>query len=232
MKRLASQNNLEINKNINMIQTLKPINDDNNLKIEYYVIHMNSSIERKSNILEMEKKLNKKINIFDAIDGNKIKNINDYNVNYTFNTQNKNEIGCYLSHFCLIKQLLNSDNNYTIIFEDDFNIVVDDLHGIIINIISLLNNDFDVVFLGTFFTYLFNNTNINNIYKPKKHLIGAQALLINNKNINKIYNELKNFSNLIDWKYMELHKTNKLNIYVINPSLVIQNKNFKSTIII
>jgi len=232
MKKLSYQNKSEIKKNKNIIQTLEPINDDNNLKIEYHVIHMKSSNDRKNNILKMENKLNQKINIFDAINGKDIININDYDseIKCTFETENKNEFGCYLSHYLLIKSLLKSNNDYTIIFEDDFNITVDDLHGIIINIILLLENNFDVVFLGTHFTHFFNNTEINNIYKPKKYLIGAQALLINNKYINKIYNELKYFNNLIDVKYYELHKTNKLNIYIIHPSLVIQDQNFKSTI--
>jgi GR25 family glycosyltransferase involved in LPS biosynthesis len=233
MKRLSYKNKLELTKNKNTIQTLEPINDDNNLKIEYHVIHMKSSNDRKNNILKMENKLNQKINIFDAINGKDVININEYDseIKCKFETEKQNEVGCYLSHYLLIKHLLNSNNDYTIIFEDDFNITVDDLHGIIINIILLLENNFDVVFLGTTdLIHFFYNTEINNIYKPKKHLFGTQALLINNKYINKIYNELKYFNNAIDNKYYELHKTNKLNIYVIHPSLVIQDKNFKSTI--
>jgi GR25 family glycosyltransferase involved in LPS biosynthesis len=222
MKRLLFKKNIPL--------LLQPI-EDNNILINYYVIHMDTAIERKQNMINMEIKLNKKINIFRAIDGKDIKYINDYDVNCTFKTQNKNILGCYLSHYLLIKNLLDQqiNENYTVIFEDDFNIIYDNLDGIIKNIIN--NSNFDIIFLGRINKNIITNNKVfNNIYIPSNELWGTHALLINNKSLQKIYDELKNLNTAIDIKYYELSKLNKLKVYFIYPYLVIQNNNFKSLI--
>ena len=56
------------------------------------------------------KKLNKKINIFDAVIGKNI-NINkldeyDKNIKLNYKFKTKTELGCYLSHLMLIKNIL------------------------------------------------------------------------------------------------------------------------------
>jgi GR25 family glycosyltransferase involved in LPS biosynthesis len=194
---------------------------------------MEIAIERKNNIDNMEKKLNKKINIFNAIDGSNIKDINNYNINSTFLTLNKNILGCYLSHYLLINKLIEEqiNENYTVIFEDDFYIIYDNLDGIIKNIINQMNDNFDLIFLGTINKNInINNKILNNIYIPNNELWGTHALLINNKSLQKISNELKNLNTAIDIKYYELSKLNKLKIYFIYPYLVTQNIYYKSLI--
>lgn len=212
---------------------LEPIENDN-IIIDYYVIHMENSLERKENINLMQNKLQKHINIFNAIDGNNIKNINDYDseINYTMKTINKNIIGCYLSHYLLIKQLINNNinNDYTVIFEDDFNINYDNLDGIIKNIISQVS-DFDIIFLGALNSHIKLNLKLyNNIYITNHVLWGTHALLFNNKSLQKIFNELKNITTVIDYKYSEFYKLNNFKILNIYPNLVSQNLNFKSLI--
>ena len=206
--------------------------------IIYYVIHMKNSNENKyNNILNIEKQINQKINIFDAIIGKNVdlKNLKifDENIKFTFNYTFSGEIGCYLSHLMLIKQAsTNTENDYTVIFEDDFKVNNDNLHEEINNIINKLNDDFDIIYLGN----LNNNHKIqiiDNIYtiNPKCKLWGTHALLINNKNANKILSYIIKIDKPIDNKYKHIIDNNIIKAYVIYPILVEQNTNdFKSEI--
>ena len=123
-----------------------------NKSYEYYVIHCNDD-KRYNNILAMESLLSHKINIFNGVNGSdfNINNLNqiDPNLKLNINFRLKGMLGCYLSHFNLIKSMLYSNNDYTIIFEDDFCIKIPDLDNKIKNILNTVDIDFDFIFLGT-----------------------------------------------------------------------------------
>ncbi len=207
-------------------------------KISYNVIHMKNSNENKyNNILNIEKQINQKINIFDAIVGKNVnlKNLKifDKNINFNFNYNYIGEVGCYLSHLLLIKQAsLDTVNNYTVIFEDDFKVNNDNLNEEINNIINKTNGDFDMIYLGN----LNNNHKkqiIDNIYSVDSvsPLWGTHALLINNKNANKILLNITNIDQAIDNKYKSIIDNNSIKAFVIYPTLVEQNTDdFKSEI--
>ena len=206
---------------------------NNNKLIDYYVINIPTHQKRCDNIAKMSDIIGTKINIFEAIKGIDIKNVLDYdeNINFTFKYNYINEVGCYLSHLLLIKSLMKSKYEYTVIFEDDFNIINDNFIEELNNIINnLKNTDFDIVFLGN------NNDNYgsnykDNIYNIAKNKImwGTHAYLVNNKNINKIYTNLLLLDEPIDVKYKQLYNDNKLNNYVIYP-IIVSIINDKSTI--
>ena len=210
----------------------KFINSNN---INYYVIHMEKNTNRIDNIKKNENKLNNHIQIFNAIVGNNVdltnlsiyekKLINNFDYRY------KGEIGCYLSHLMLLKSLLNNNTGYTVIFEDDFKIIDNNLYLKINNILSSIDIDFDILYLGNL------NDNHSNLYKnniyyidSQKPLWGTHAYLINNKNIKKIYNTLLNMDKAIDNKIKENFDNKILNGLVIYPILVNQNEIFNSTI--
>jgi GR25 family glycosyltransferase involved in LPS biosynthesis len=210
----------------------KFINSNN---INYYVIHMEKNTNRIDNIKKNENKLNNHIQIFNAIVGNNVdltnlsiyekKLINNFDYRY------KGEIGCYLSHLMLLKSLLNNNTGYTVIFEDDFKIIDNNLDLKINNILSSIDIDFDILYLGNL------NDNHSNLYKnniyyidSQKPLWGTHAYLINNKNIKKIYNTLLNMDKAIDNKIKENFDNKILNGLVIYPILVNQNEIFNSTI--
>jgi GR25 family glycosyltransferase involved in LPS biosynthesis len=206
--------------------------------ISYNVIHMKNSNQNKyNNILNIEKQINQKINIFDAIVGKNVnlKNLNifDENIKFNFKYTFPGEVGCYLSHLLLIKQAsLNTVNDYTVIFEDDFKINNDNLNEEINKIINKTNGDFDMIYLGN----LNNNHKkqiIDNIYTidSVSPLWGTHALLINNKNANKILSNITNIDQAIDNKYKTIIDANNIKAYVIYPTLVEQNTDdFKSEI--
>ena len=199
---------------------------NNTNKIDYYVIHLKRNPERIDNILKNEEKLKNKINIYNAIDGRLIKNINDLkeydkNLINNFPTALIGEIGCYLSHLLIIKQIENNDN-YTVIFEDDLNIEDNNLHEKILEIVNKVN-DFDMIYLGNTSDNV-GEKYIDNIYQvdPNKHLWGMHSYLIKNKNAKKIYDSLLNIDDAIDVKTKKLFDLKKLNAYVIYPRLVNQ----------
>ena len=201
----------------------------NNLNINYYVIHIkNSNNNKYDNIIKNEKILKKKINIYDAVVGknidlNNFSNI-DSNITFIYNYNYIGEIGCYLCHMLLIKSLINSDSKYTVIFEDDLEILDENLDDKINKIISDLDDNFDMIYLGNL-----NNNHYekikDNIYTINKteSLWGTHAYIINNKNAKKIYDSLLNIDVAIDNKFKNNINNDMLKAYVIYPILVDQN---------
>jgi GR25 family glycosyltransferase involved in LPS biosynthesis len=150
------------------------------MEIQYYLIHCSQHREREKHIINLQKDLNEKIQIFDGIYTKNVplKNQLDYiksfnkNIITKFNFIYSGEIGCYLSHFSIIEKIMNeqknnSDYDYTVIFEDDTdcndNINPHEEIEKIINNVNSINFDFDLIYLGNY-----NNNKginiINNIY--------------------------------------------------------------------
>jgi len=203
---------------------------------QMYVISLKHE-DRIKNIEKQQGKINEKIEIFDAVKGDQL-DINELlesgivDVKYkNASKQEKRVIGCYMSHLNLLNEIKNkNESGYTIIFEDDFDIVnpnfLDDVKKIIDN---MKNNkiDFDLILLGN----LNDNKGeqiMDNIYKidQKEHLWGTHGYLVNNSNIEKIIEKIKIVDNPIDIKYEILGKNNVLNINVINPTIVNQQMEF------
>lgn len=199
--------------------------------MEYYVIHLNDAIDRFTNIKNMENILKKDINIFSAIntntyEGDLLKLIEscDNNLKLNYSPKYKGEIGCYLSHYLLYKQLLESKYDYTIVFEDDFIIHDDNLEQTINNLLINMNNfDFDYLFLGH--SNIKGIKLVDNIYniQNNKKVWGFHGYILNNKKIPKILNFLKNIINEIDLQIYDLIKNNDIIGYFVNPVLIRQN---------
>ena len=196
--------------------------------INYYVIHMKDSNNKYDNIIKNEEKLKNPINIYDAIIGKNIDINNlstiDPNINFNFNYNYIGEVGCYLSHMLLIKSFINSNSKYSVIFEDDLKILDENLDDKINKIISDLDDNFDMIYLGNL-----NNNHYekikDNIYTINKadFLWGTHAYIINNKNAKKIYDSLLNIDVAIDNKFKNNINNDTLKAYVIYPILVDQN---------
>ena len=95
------------------------------MKIDVYLINLNSSVERLKQADTELKKHNITYQRISAVDGRKI-NVHDYK-NYDSKQTNQlmgrdllgAEIGCYLSHLRCIERFLASDADYLIVLEDD-----------------------------------------------------------------------------------------------------------------
>jgi GR25 family glycosyltransferase involved in LPS biosynthesis len=213
------------------------------MKLQYYIIHCLEHSERLDHINNFKNIFGKEIIIFPGINTTKVsledqeQYISNYNKNIIFKENFRfcraGEIGCYLSHFNIIENIMinqqnkESEYDYSIIFEDDVWFDSTNIHEEIDKIIDNLNNeniDFDIIFLGLTFC-----TNIgihikDNIYlcNHDEYLWGTHSLLINNKNIKKIYDLNFIIHGAIDNHYKNLSINNKLKILVINPQLFSQ----------
>jgi GR25 family glycosyltransferase involved in LPS biosynthesis len=202
--------------------------------IEMYVISLKHE-DRLKNIKSQEDKIGEKIQIFDAVKGDQLnieQLLRDKLIDNKYSTNDKvkkREVGCYMSHLNMIKQINNSKTSgYTIIFEDDFDIIDDTFMKSVSKIIKKLDEnkiEFDIVFLGNLKENhgerIIENENIYKI-DQNENLWGTHGYLINNSKINKIIDKIKFIDMAIDIKYESLGKSGELIIYVIYPTIVNQ----------
>ena len=204
-------------------------------KFNYYVIHCKDNNIRFNNIKNMEKILSQKINIFFGIKGSLIDckklNIYDSKIKIIKPFLYSGQLGCYLSHYLLIKSLINSEYDYTVIFEDDFNISIPDLDYKINYLLNIIDMDFDFLFLGTQSNDYGKHYKENLFFINKtKKIWGFHGYIINNKNINKILPLLTNINLEIDIQIFNHIKNNNLIGLFVNPNYVLQNSKLVSTI--
>lgn len=208
----------------------------NNIKM--YVISLKRE-NRLDNIKKQQSKINTTIEIFDAVKGDNL-NINQLmDDNIISRNWEKNdtiyklrEIGCYLSQYNIYTKILNDKlPGYTIIFEDDFNILIDNFENEVISLIKNSNDDFDIMFLGN---YESNHGTLinNNLYNHNKDvlLIGCYAYIVNNKNIEKIIKATKYIDMPIDHKIHNLAKNDELLVLVVYPCNIVNVIDSPSTI--
>lgn len=219
---------------------------DNNYKSvdisNLYVITLGKE-ERMLNIKNQQSKINKKINIFNGINGLKLnlddlveKNILSDNPNLSKNKNHtKREIGVYLSHLNIYKKIKKDNKKgYTIIFEDDFLINSDNLLEDVKKAIQTLhskNINFDVLFLGN----SSNNygTNISdNLYNvnPNNKLYGLYGYVVNNNSIDKIISKINKIDRPIDVIIQDLSYNKTIDTYVLYPHLINHQWSYKSTV--
>jgi GR25 family glycosyltransferase involved in LPS biosynthesis len=215
-------------------------NNKNN--IDLYVITLGKE-ERIENINNQQKKIGKKINIYNGVIGLKLdlndlikKDILSANHDLSKNTNHaKREAGCYLSHFNIYKKIKKDNKKgYTIIFEDDFLIDSENLINEVKKAIDKLNNkniDFDFLFLGNTKNNYGENI-IDNLYhvNPKKRLWGLYGYLINNKNIDKIIDKTNKIDRPIDVIIEYLSNNNVFNTIIMYPNIIKHQSNYKSTV--
>jgi len=159
------------------------------MNVEYHIISLQNSHDRIQNIETIQNKIQQKLHIFPAIDGNQIdfNSQNDVNIKYRY--KYKGEIGCFLSHYYLLKSLVNSDCDYHVIFEDDAQILCDNLHE---QIIATVNENFDFFFLGYLTKCLYSKR------QTVHHHYGTHGYIVNTKSIPKILDLLSNAYSEID----------------------------------
>lgn len=168
--------------------------------IDYHIIHCKNHIdeitkrERTSNIEQIYNRIfgDVIVTIFDAIDGNIFSAITplqqivksyDSQLYVSYENHLTNcEIGCYLSHYLLVKSCVCSANEFSVILEDDAQILSEDLHSEVLFLLREIDIDFDILFLGNL------NHHKGPHYKENIYFLdavapcwGTHSLLINNK---------------------------------------------------
>lgn len=116
--------------------------------IETFVINLKERPDRKTHIIKELKKCNcDDYTMIEAINGWK-ENKEDYELSCSMS---KGAMGCYLSHF---KSLETLTEEYGVVFEDDIEIMSDDLYKDIKELKENLPSDWEVCFLGSTPLYL------------------------------------------------------------------------------
>jgi collagen beta-1,O-galactosyltransferase len=172
-----------------------------NLKRKKHIA--DNSLEKLNNLTNYNKNnIFSKIEIYEAIDGqllnsDYINNNLSLKAKYTIKNPNSyddirsvGEIGCYLSHTNIWKEIVNNNYNNCIIFEDD--VIPDKIYDDIIKYIEDVPDDFDIAYLGWWTRKNLNNINknsnwlysVNNSDKP--NVLGLYAYIISNNGAQKL----------------------------------------------
>ena len=220
--------------------------------IKNIIKRINRPVEIFDGIYTAAADMSEQVDILQSYDKNisfDVDAINHYNIyDYSIVVSKKHfqfkfpgQIGCYLSHHLIIQKVMDDKLNnkdihdYTVIFEDDLQFRNGiDLDAEIKNVISELNTAnkvFDIVFLGSL-NYNHGQQITANIYglDKMKGCFGTHAILINNANIEKIYQSNCNIIHNIDNQYYFNIINNKLNGFVVYPSICFQASNLTSNI--
>lgn len=208
----------------------------NSPTMDYYVITA-SQPDRLRNIDIQTEKLMKDITKVDAVVGNKIDlddlikrqvlTSNIYNNEGDMFTRvfekRKNEVGCYLSHlktYDLIRNAKNENNSYSVVFEDDFELMPDFSTILERTLLKLEYEDFDfdMLFLG-----ISGNTGdkvIDNVYYIAPGSFGAYGYVISNKNIDRIIEKMKFIDNIVDVQIFSKGAKKELTTIRLSPVIV------------
>lgn len=197
---------------------------ENSIKI--YYINLKDSYDRNKKMIEQCTNLS--CNRINAING-KTLNINDIDIEIKNSSLSKNCIACFLSHIKSLKNVLESDESYGIILEDDV-LLDDDFIDKLSLIKKELPDNFDILFLGG--TRVCGKKYSKNLIKQrqinKDCNAGAFAYLVSNKSCKKILELIYNdgIYKMYDHQLRDYFPV--LNVFYANPMLVNHNYDFES----
>ena len=201
---------------------------ENSDNIGCYVITLKKP-EKMKNIEEQQKKCKYNIEIVDAIFGDDL-NMNELvkekKVDANYVHGHPRQIGCYMSHMkiwdMIQEKQKNDSTKYSIIFEDDFNLV-DDFNQRLKDILQDVedkNIEFDMIILGNLLG-AGGELISKDVYK-KQYFYGTHGCLIKNDNIDRLKNAMKFIDNNFDLKLNDMNTEGKINVHVVTPALANQ----------
>lgn len=208
-----------------------------------YFITLINNKQRKNNVDNIIKNFLPNSNIFEAVDR---KNLNPIEINKYIekgfltkkyvdrvfrNQKNLGAVGCTLSHMTLWQKLINSDDKYYIIIEDDTNLMPNFIENMkkIFKDFKKLSKKMEYI---TFFIHPHfekkqkewgDKFKENSKYISKcMPMYGAVCYLITKKGAKKIFNFLKNRDNIreTDTIINNMIQQNLLNAYCCNLNMV------------
>ena len=182
--------------------------------LEYYVIHLSDRTDRLNHIRKMEKRINHKLNIFDASGPSVLAGFLP------------GEVGCYQSHMRLLGTPKTVE--YTVILEDDF-VIGRRFHSRVQKMIRDAG-EFDILYLGNLDGNHAKRVK-GDVYKVNadKYLTGTHGYVVKNDNAWKITSQLR-YQKPIDLELMDLINSGAVNGLVVWPSIVAQNSKLVSSI--
>jgi len=217
-------------------------NNKLNTDFDIYVINLPSSKERLVHFIDQYNNtdlVSTNINVFSAVNGKTLeleKYVTPSAYEQIILTEKTNKrkyhyeltrgaVGCYLSHLEIYKKIAESDKKYGLIFEDDVilhhnfgKLMLDGIHNI-----NNIDPDWDIFLLGIMCIDCKTNTN----YIDVKRFWGLHGYLVKKESAIKLVSLLdKLISKQIDAEISLMIKYQKLKVYSIYPSIVIQSNQF------
>lgn len=205
--------------------------------IDIYIISMKGE-KRMQNIEKQTEKLKKgkfntdNVHIIDAIVGktldlDKLISEGVLDANAYLNEEpdpaerlatHKREVGCYLSHMKAYETVLaKNKDGYSIIFEDDFNLLDNFLPILDETLVKIKKIEFDILFLSLIAIYRGDNV-VDNIYHiHDSEAWGAHAYLINNKSVGKIIEKMKYIETVLDKQLFDKGRSKELTVLRLDP---------------
>ena len=199
------------------------------IDVKYYVISMIDNEDRIQNIKNQKQKITSEINIFEAVNGDNVdmNNVEHQIVADEFKSDDKHrkrEIGCYLSHYYILKLIEQSGNpdGYTVIFEDDFDIISNDFESKLKTILeNMATHEFDILYIDMFSKNNDGGSVVAGVCKlnPENNMYGTQSYIVKNRNVDLLLSATWAIDNPIDNKYESAIRSQKLTAYSLCPFL-------------
>lgn len=131
-------------------------------------------------------------------------------------------IGCYVSHYILMQHLQNDlVHDYYLIFEDDA-IIHPSIYSSIKKLLKNAPEDWDILLLGT---HRLHGEQVNFMFNRVSRFWGTAGYIINKKAAIKFDLETDKISMQIDSYLAYLSQRKKMNIYAVEPQLVLTPNN-------
>ena len=210
-------------------------NEEIENRYEIVYINLDRSVERKKRLEEQFNKYNiKNYRRFKAIDGNTYKLKDSDRSIFKYNEMGEiirehqielrpPEIGCWLSHYYIWKELINDKNNDMYIIMEDDSVLLSNIQTAIDTVKNKIN--------GKTLMYLIHKSNLP-MFEPLKKNVwchqGTRCYIITKDLAKYLVEECKNIVYPIDNWIMQ--KYNNFNAFVFNPNNIIISGDYdKST---
>lgn len=210
---------------------------------KYWVINLRRNRDRLDNFMRSASEL--PVERFDAVCGKNLTNIERYMTRESYAEmirterrayrtkhyqQTRGGVGCYMSHYTLIKRLLGDPfHRYYVIFEDDVS-VLPGAEKAIKDAIANAPSDWDMIL----FSNIMERPGLkggNEYVRKLDHFWGLQGYVVNKRGSEKIVRYAGPQANIqIDSKLSLLAQRNQLNVYTLQNRNVIRNESLGTTI--
>jgi hypothetical protein len=216
----------------NSNKIIKKINPDYQLINKIYFINLDRSKNRLNLIQKYAQDANLKITRFPGFDGENL-NFNHLFENNIFTDfifkSKKGMIGCTYSHIKLWEKIMQSNDQYILILEDDV-IIPKDFWFQFKRFFNQIPKNWDLIYLGA--SNIKGKKISKNVIKPiygGKGLtnVGAYAMLFKKQSIIDIYKDILPVNDDFDVYIRDKYNKNK-NIYYAYPPIILHNNELNS----
>lgn len=204
--------------------------------VEFYVINLKRRVDRKLKILESLAVFDKIPHVIEAIDGTKLDinwltNTNKLDVSEKFRKLKRGEIGCYISHIKVWKEIIKTNTEYALILEDDA-VFCSDFRNKLTSILKeVKNTKWDMLFLTKnclYHNHLTDACNTGtqhteNTHRPFVLGYGLYGYLVRLEAIKKLIVPSLPIKYPIDVVIEKLHMEGKIDIIRTNEELISYN---------